>query len=226
MRHQPQGDVGARPVQDAAGHQPSHHPGQHRGVPKEVEGQHRLSGAPLLADEQHRHRGGTQRREKLKRAGQVVRLEGKENEGQRASGKQRPGPLQAVRLRAGRVSVGGLQEKGGGQAHRDIHPKHPAPTGVLGEKGAENGADDGGHAPASGEDALDGRALLEVVDVRGNGERRGLERPGTQALHHPEGDELRARTSRSRRGWCPEGRRPVPRETSPCGRCRRPDRRK
>jgi hypothetical protein len=119
-------------------------------------------------------------------------------------------------MRARVLPVGGLQEKGGGQAHRDIHPKHPAPTGVLGEKGAKDGADDGGHAPAPGEDALDGRALLEVVDVRGDGERRGLERPGTEPLHHPEGDELRHRRGEAAEGGAqkenaqsPEKRRPA-----------------
>src|SRR5277367_4101576 len=96
-----------------------------------------------------------------------------------------------MRFRARRVPVGGLKQDGSGEAYGDVDPENPTPAGMLSEEGAQDGANDGGGAPAPGEDALDGRALLEVVDVRGNGERRRLQRSGTKTLQHAKANELR-----------------------------------
>ena len=74
------------------------------------------------------------------------------------------------------VAVGAPEHRHGEEPHRDVHPEHRAPPEVLGEEPAHHRADDRGQAPGAGEDALDGRALLQRVEVGADGERGGLHR--------------------------------------------------
>ncbi len=77
----------------------------------------------------------------------------------------------------------------GEAAQGQVEEEDPAPVGVRGDESAERGARHGGGGPHGGHPGLDPRALLERVQVGGQGLHGALEGAAAQPLDDAEGDE-------------------------------------
>ena len=188
-------------------------------VVPQLDVQHGIRRAALLAQQQPECRRGERHQRRRARDAQAAALgEGEHQRGQRDQHQAGAGVIDVALAVLDALVQMARQQRDAGEAERDVDPEHPGPRQVLDDERAGERAEHRRDAPHARHVALHAGALLDAVHVADQRGRERLDRARAEPLHEAERDQRGHRPGEPAQRRCdeedrdPDDEQPLPAE--------------